>query len=66
MTRNFAFSSVISLKEIKKGEKFSKKNLWVKRPGTGHFSSHQLSNLYGKVAKKKIKENTQLKKKDVV
>ncbi len=66
VTRNFAFSSVISLKEIKKGEKFSKKNLWVKRPGTGHFSSHQLSNLYGKVAKKKIKENTQLKKKDVV
>ena len=66
VTRNFAFASVISLKEIKKGEKFSKKNLWVRRPGTGYFNSDQLLKLYGKVAKKKIKENTQLKKKDVI
>ena len=66
ITRNFAFASVISLKEIKKGEKFSKKNLWVKRPGTGYFNSDQLLKLYGKVAKKRIKENTQLKKTDVI
>ena len=66
ITRNFAFASVISLKEIKKGEKFSKKNLWVKRPGTGYFNSGQLLKLYGRVSKKNIKANTQIKKKDVV
>tara|TARA_B100000424_G_scaffold266082_1_gene256674 strand:+ start:531 stop:1562 length:1032 start_codon:yes stop_codon:yes gene_type:complete len=65
VTRNFAYSSVISLRNIKKGEKFSKNNLWVKRPGTGYFNSNKLKKLYGKIAKNDIKANFQIKKKDV-
>ena len=34
-TIKFAFASVVSIKNIKKGEAFTKDNLWVKRPGTG-------------------------------
>ena len=32
-TAKFAFSSVVSTKNILKGEKFNDKNIWVKRPG---------------------------------
>ncbi len=61
----FAFASVVSLKNIKKGEIFSKKNIWVKRPGTGYFKSSDFFRLIGKKAKKNIKKNYQLKKNDV-
>ena len=65
VTRNFAFSSVVSIKEIKKGEKFSLKNLWVKRPGTGFFNSNELNKILGKKAKRNILKNSQIKRNDV-
>ena len=34
------------------------------RPGTGHFTSDKLKNLYGKKAVKIIKKNIQIKKND--
>ena len=36
-TIDFAYASVVTIKEIKKGEKFSMNNIWVKRPGTGEI-----------------------------
>jgi len=65
VTRNFAYSSVVSSKDIKKGEIFSKNNLWVKRPGTGYFNCNKLSKLFGHKARKNIKANYQIKKNDV-
>ena len=62
VTRNFAFASVVSIKNIKKGEIFTKKNIWVKRPGTGYFTAEQFYRVLGKKCKKNIKENIQLKK----
>jgi N-acetylneuraminate synthase len=62
VTKNFAFTSVVSNGFIKKGEKLSKKNLVLKRPGNGHFNLNNLKFLQGKVAKKDIPENTQIKK----
>ena len=62
VTRNFAFASVVSIKNIKKGEVFTKKNIWVKRPGTGYFTAEQFYRVLGKKCKKNIKENIQLKK----
>ena len=59
----FAFASVCSIKPIKKGEKLSKKNIWVKRPGTGDFLAASFNSLLGKTALKDIKENSQIKKK---
>lgn len=64
VTRNFAFSSVVSIKKIKKGEMFSLKNLWVKRPGTGYLSSDKLNQIIGKKAKRTIHKNYQIKKND--
>ena len=64
-TREFAFASVVSKTSINAGDLFSKDNLTVKRPGTGYFHASKLEELFGKKAKKLIKENKQLKKEDV-
>jgi len=64
-TMKFAFASVVSIKNIKKGEKLSYKNIWVKRPGSGNFLAKDLKRLIGRVAKKNIKNNIQIKKKDI-
>ena len=53
-TINFAFASVVSIKDIKKGERLSNKNIWVKRPGTGDFLADKYEFLLGKKAKKNI------------
>lgn len=65
VTRNFAFASVVAIKNINKGEIFNRNNLWVKRPATGDFKASEFYNLIGKRAKKFIVANRQLKKKDV-
>tara|TARA_B100000674_G_scaffold492966_1_gene514161 strand:+ start:309 stop:1343 length:1035 start_codon:yes stop_codon:yes gene_type:complete len=65
ITRKFAFHSVVSKKLIYKGEKFSKNNLTVKRPGTGYFPAANLEKLYNKIAKRNIFANKLLQKKDV-
>lgn len=36
-TIDFAFATVVTIKPIKKGEKFTKENIWVKRPGIGEI-----------------------------
>jgi N-acetylneuraminate synthase len=64
-TMKFAFASVVSIKNIKKGEKLSHKNIWVKRPGSGNFLAKDLKRLIGRVAKKNIRNNIQIKKKDI-
>ena len=64
-TMRFAFASVVSIKEIKKGEKLTHKNIWVKRPGTGYFKASDFKKLIGKKALKNIKTNRQIKKTDI-
>ena len=38
VTINFAFSSVVTIANIKKGEKFTNENIWVKRQDRRFFS----------------------------
>lgn len=59
-TIDFAYASVVSIKEIEKGEKLSKENIWVKRPGTGKILATDFSKILNKRTKKKILKNTQL------
>ena len=61
----FAFASVVSIKKIKKGEKFTKKNIWVKRPGNGYFTAENYFDLLGKKAIRNIEEGEQIKKRDL-
>tara|TARA_B110000037_G_C17084280_1_gene491298 strand:- start:760 stop:1806 length:1047 start_codon:yes stop_codon:yes gene_type:complete len=61
-TANFAFASVVSNSDLKKGEILNKNNIWVRRPGNGDFSAEEYYSLLGKKIKKNIKKNTQIKK----
>lgn len=65
VTMRFAFASVVSIKKIKKGEKFTKKNIWVKRPGNGYFTAENYFDLLGKKAIRNIEEGEQIKKRDL-
>ena len=40
---DFVNSSIVSIKEIKEGDIFSKENLWLKRPGNGDFHAEHYS-----------------------
>jgi len=60
-TSNFAFSCVVSIKDIKKGENFSLENIWVKRPGNGEIKAQFYDKIMNKKAIKDVKKNTQLK-----
>lgn len=48
VTMDFAFATVVSIAPIKKGEKLTKENIWVKRPGTGEISAEKYHELMGK------------------
>ena len=61
-TVNFAFASVVSIKDIFPGDKLSKSNIWVKRPGTGDYLAKDFYYLLGKKVKKKIPEGNFIKK----
>lgn len=61
----FAYASVVSIANIKKGDIFSEKNLWVKRPGNGKFLSEDFYKIIGKSASKDIKEGMQITPDDI-
>lgn len=60
VTSDFAFATVVTIKDINKGEKFTEKNTWVKRPGTGEISAEEYDEVIGKVAVKNIKKDSHL------
>lgn len=59
-TINFAYATVVTIADIKKGEKFTVKNLWVKRPGTGKIPAEEFKKILGKRAMYDILKDTQL------
>jgi sialic acid synthase SpsE len=55
VTMDFAFATVVSILPIKKGEIFTKENLWVKRPGIGSISAEDYESILGKSASRDVK-----------
>ncbi len=66
VTIDFAFASVCSIKNIKKGDLFTKENIWVKRPGTGDILAEKFNDLIGKRAIRDIENDVQLSWNDIV
>jgi sialic acid synthase SpsE len=64
-TSDFAFATVVAIKNIQAGEKFSQENLWVKRPGTGEISEERYWDVLGRIAKRDIENGEQLKNNDL-
>jgi len=58
---DFAFSSIVTIRDIERGEKFSEENIWVKRPGTGEMKAGDFEKIINKKSKVNIKKNEQLK-----
>ncbi|NLY76511.1 MAG: N-acetylneuraminate synthase [Tissierellia bacterium] len=65
VTMDFAFATVVSIKPIKKGEKFTKENIWVKRPGIGEILAQEYYNILGKTAKRDIENDKHLSWDDI-
>lgn len=65
VTIDFAFATVVAIKDIKAGDVFTMDNIWVKRPGTGEIKAICFENLLGKKSSSDVKNGTQLKWSDV-
>lgn len=64
VTIDFAYSTVCAISDIKKGETFTKENIWVKRPGKNGLLAEFYDDILGEVAKKNIKNDSQIKTED--
>lgn len=65
VTIDFAFATVVTIKAIKKGEKLTKENIWVKRPGTGEIKADKYNNILGKCVLRSIEIDEHLKWNDI-
>lgn len=63
VTIDFAFATVVTIRDIQKGEIFTRDNLWVKRPGTGEIAAEDFNGIIGKRAVQDIACNTHLTRK---
>lgn len=64
-TIDFAFATVVSIKPIKAGERFSIDNIWVKRPGTGPILADAFNDILGKRANHAIEADRHIHPDDI-
>lgn len=62
---DFAYACVVTIAPIKKGERFTRKNIWVKRPGTGEVKAAEYEKTIGKRAKNNLPADVQLKRNSI-
>ena len=60
VTIDFAFATVCTIDNVKKGEVLTKENIWVKRPGTGKILAVHFNEVLGKIASRQIENDEQL------
>jgi len=65
VTIDFAFATVVSIQNIKKGEVFTKENIWVKRPGTGEITAEDYQDILGKTSLVDIQYDKHVKWSDI-
>ncbi len=64
-TSQFAFATVVTIRDIECGEAFSESNLWVKRPGTGAIPASTYRDILGKRAARALKSDYHLSPSDI-
>lgn len=65
VTIDFAFSTVVTIKDIKAGDILTKENIWVKRPGTGEIKAEHFNSLLGKRVNRDIPSDEHLEWNDI-
>ncbi|HTZ10878.1 MAG TPA: N-acetylneuraminate synthase family protein [Candidatus Margulisiibacteriota bacterium] len=60
-TIDFAYACVVAIRDIRKGERLGRDNIWVKRPGTGEIKAVDYNKVLSKSARVDIKNNSQIK-----
>lgn len=60
VTMDFAFATVVAIKDISAGERLTSENIWVKRPGTGEIPAEKYQGLLGRCAKVNISKDLHL------
>lgn len=60
VTIDFAFATVVSIKDIKAGDEFTSENIWVKRPGTGAIKAEEYEKIIGLRATMDISKDTHI------
>jgi sialic acid synthase SpsE len=64
-TVDFAYASVVAIRDIAAGEALSHDNIWVKRPGTGEILARDFDRLLGTTVRHAIANNAQLRWSDL-
>jgi sialic acid synthase SpsE len=64
-TIDFAYACVVSTARIRSGDRLTRENLWVKRPGTGEIKAVDYERVLGRVVTRDIEVNEQLRWIDV-
>ena len=62
---NFAYASVVTTGPVRKGDKLSLDNIWVKRPGTGPIHAREFQRVLGLTAAADVPPNVQLRPQDI-
>ena len=64
-TIDFAYACVVTIQAVRKGDAFSRENVWVKRPGTGEIKARDFEAMLTRRAGRDIPVNTQLAWRDL-
>ena len=62
---DFAYATVVTIAPVRKGEPFSKSNIWVKRPGTGPIHATKLDAVLGRSAVRDIPADVHVRPEDI-
>lgn len=65
VTIDFAFATICTIKDIAKGEKLTKENIWVKRPGKGGILAEHYESVLGKVSLNDMEKDVQVNWNDI-
>lgn len=64
-TIDFAYASVVTTSAVRTGERFTRENLWVKRPGTGEILAARYEEILGRRAARDVAADALLAWSDV-
>jgi N-acetylneuraminate synthase len=65
VTIDFAFATVVTIRDLKEGDILNESNIWVKRPGKSGIPAKDYNQLIGRKINKDVKNDTHLEWEDV-